>query len=158
MGTVMKGMGTIMTMTKGAVMGMGLYMGIAVMPNQMKMNLFLMLGTMMVFRGGPMAYVMGAMIHAVASIVFALIHVGVYNAFGLETELVAWGALFGFVHWISSGMGLGMMRFMHPLMRRGEMDDPGAFALKFPAMTAMGFFMLHIVFGVLVGTFYEVFI
>ena len=59
------------------------------------------------------------------------------------------------VHWVIVGMGLGMMRFMHPLIRSGEMDDPGAFALKFPAMTAIGFFMLHIVFGVLVATFYE---
>lgn len=32
----------------GAVMSVLLYMGIAMMPRQMKMNLFLMLGTMMV--------------------------------------------------------------------------------------------------------------
>ena len=49
----------------------------------------LMLGTMMIFRGGMMAYAMGAMVHAGMSIVFALIHVAVYNALGLETELVA---------------------------------------------------------------------
>ena len=65
----------------GSIMAMLLYMGIAMMPNQMRMNLFLMLGTMMIFRGGPMAYVAGAMIHAVMSIVFALIHVAVYRGF-----------------------------------------------------------------------------
>ncbi len=59
------------------------------MPNQMRMNLFLMLGTMMIFRGGAMAYAMGATVHAVMSIVFALIHVAVYNALGLESQLVA---------------------------------------------------------------------
>ena len=139
----------------GAVMVVPLYMGIALIPNQMKMNLFLLLGTMMMFRGGMMAYAAGAMIHAVMSIAFALIHVAVYIAFDLETELAAWGVLFGAIHWVIVGMGLGMMRFMHPLIRSGEMDDPGAFALKFPAMTAMGFFMLHIVFGVLVAVFYE---
>ena len=32
----------------GGVMSMMVYMGIAMMPRQMKMNLFLMLGTMMV--------------------------------------------------------------------------------------------------------------
>ncbi len=141
----------------GAIMVVPLYMGMAAMPNQMRMNLLLMLGTMMIFRGGAMAYAMGAMVHAGMSIVFALIHVAVYNALGLETELVAWGALFGFVHWIITGMGLGMMRFMHPVIRGGEMDDPGAFALGFPRMTAMGFFMLHIAFGVSVGAFYEIF-
>ena len=140
----------------GSVMAMLLYMGIAMMPNQMRMNLFLMLGTMMIFRGGPMAYVAGAMVHAVMSIVFALIHVVVYTAFGLETALVAWGVLFGIVHWIIVGMGLGMMRFMHPLIRNGQMDNPGAFALKFPVMTAIGYFVLHIIFGVLVAVSYEV--
>ncbi len=140
----------------GAIMVVPLYMGMAMMPNQMKMNLLLMLGTMMMFRGGMMAYAMGAMVHAVMSIVFALIHVAVYNALGLESQLVAWGALFGFVHWIITGMGLGMMRIIQPLVRGGDMDDPGAFALGFPPMTAMGFFMLHIVYGISVGGFYEI--
>ena len=141
----------------GAIMVVPLYMGMAAMPNQMKMNLLLMLGTMMIFKSGPMAYTSGAMVHAIMSIFFALIHVSVYTAFGLETALVAWGVLFGFVHWIITGMGLGMMRIMHPLVRGGDMDDPGAFALGFPPMTAMGFFMLHIAFGVSVGAFYELF-
>lgn len=142
----------------GAAMVIPLYMGIAIIPNQMKMNLLLLLGTMMMFKGGMMAYAAGAMIHAVMSIAFALIHVAAYRAIGLESELAAWGLLFGAAHWIVVGMGLGMMRFMHPLIRSGEMDGPGPFALNFPAMTVAGFFMLHLLFAVLVGTLYEVFI
>ena len=138
----------------GAVMSMLLYMGIAMMPRQMKMNLFLMLGTM-VFRDRTMAYATGAMMHAVMSIAFGLIHVAFFTAFGLETALAAWGILFGFVHWLVSGMGLGMIPAMHPLIRRGEMDPPGTFALNYPSMTAMGFFMLHILFGVLVAAVYS---
>ena len=137
-------------------MGMLLYMGIWMMPRQMKMNLFLMLGTMM-FRDRTMAIVAGGMMHAVMSIVFGLIHVAFFGAFDLETELVAWGILFGVVHWMISGMGLGMMPMIHPLIRRGEMDSPGAFALSYPPMTAMGFFMLHIVFGIVVGALYTAF-
>jgi hypothetical protein len=140
----------------GAVMGMLLYMGIGMMPRQMKMNLFLMLGTMM-FRDRTMAIVAGGMMHAMMSIIFGLIHVAFFVAFDLETGLVAWGILFGFVHWMISGMGLGMMPMMHPLIKSGEMDSPGAFALNYPSMTAMGFFMLHIVFGVLVGALYTAF-
>ena len=134
-----------------------LYMGMAAMPNQMRMNLFLMLGTMMIFQGwgdgirdggdGPSRHEHRVRPHTLC----------IYNALGLESQLVAWGALFGFVHWIITGMGLGMMRFMHPLVRNGQMDDPGAFAMGFPRMTAMGFFMLHIAFGVSVGAFYEIF-
>ncbi len=50
------------------------------------------------------------------------------------------------------------MRFMGPLVRGSEMDDPGAFEIGFPRMTAMGSFMLHIAFGISVGAFYEVFV
>ena len=140
----------------GAVMSILLYMGIGMMPRQMRMNLFLMLGTMM-FRERSMAIVAGGMMHAVMSIAFGLMHVAFFVAFGLESSLVAWGILFGVVHWMISGMGLGMLPMMHPLIRTGEMDAPGAFALSYPSMTAMGFFMLHIVFGILVGAFYTAF-
>ena len=138
----------------GTAMSMLLYMGIAMMPKQMKMNLFLMLGTMF-FRDRPMAYVAGAMMHAMMSIVFALVHVAFFTAFDLDTSLAAWGIVFGVIHWMVSGMGLGMMPTMHPLIRRGEMAAPGAFALSYPSMTATGFLMLHVVFGVLVGASYS---
>ena len=134
-------------------MSMLLYMGIGMMPRQMRMNLFLMLGTMMV-RDRQMAYVAGAMMHAGASIMFGLVHVAFFTAFGLESSLASWGIVFGLAHWIVSGVGLGMMPTMHPTIKRGEMDAPGAFALNYPAMTTMGFLMLHVLFGVLVGTFY----
>ena len=137
----------------GAVMSMLLYMGIGVMPRQMKMNLFLMLGTM-IFTNRGMAYVAGAMMHAVMSMAFGILHVALYSAFGLESALVTWGVLFGFAHWLVSGMGLGMVKTMHPVIRRGEMQAPGAFALNYPSMTAVGFFMLHILFGIFVGGFY----
>ncbi len=142
-------------------------MGIAMTPRQMKMNLFLMLGTMMVGNNAlastteatvvsnkPMAYLAGAMMHGAMSIVFGLIHVVFYNALGLESELIAWGLLFGFVHWLISGMGLSMVPAMHPLMKRGQMETPGAFALSYPPLTAMGFFILHLVFGIVAGALY----
>ncbi len=140
----------------GTIMAMMLYMGIAMMPRQMKMNLFLMLGTMMV-RDTKMAYVAGAMMHAMMSIVFGLLHVAFYQAFDLESSLVAWGIVFGLVHWFVTGMMLGMVPVMHPLMRAGTMDAPGAFALGYPRATAMGFLMLHLVFGILVAAFYTAF-
>ena len=151
----------------GAVMSVPLYLGITMMPRQMKMNLFLMLGTMMVgskplatgheatiIGNKPMAYLAGGMMHGVMSIVFGLVHVALYSALGLESGLVAWGLLFGFVHWLMSGVGLSMLPAIHPLIKRGQMEPPGAFAISYPPMTAMGFFILHIVFGVTVGAFY----
>ena len=140
----------------GTAMSMLLYMGIAMMPKQMKMNLFLMLGTMF-FRDRPMVYVAGAMMHAMMSIVFALVHVAFFTAFDLDTSLAAWGIVFGITHWMALGMGLGMMPTMHPLIKRGDAAAPGVFALRYPSITAIGFFMLHIVFGVLMGALYQAF-
>ena len=140
----------------GAVMAAVLYMGIAMMPAQMKMNLFYLLGSMML-RERVMIYMAGAMAHAAMSIVFALIHVGIYEAVDLESNLVAWGLLFGFVHYILTGMALGMMSRVQPRIRAGELQAPGAYALSYPKATAAGFLMLHLLFGVLVGGLYDAF-
>lgn len=72
----------------GIIMAAILYIRIAMMPRQMKMNLFLMLGTMMV-KDAKMAYAAGAMMHIGMPVVFGLIHVALYEAFGLEIALVA---------------------------------------------------------------------
>ena len=138
----------------GGVMAVLLYMGIWMMPTQMKMNLFQMLGTMMV-PAGTMAYVAGAMMHAVMSIVFGLIHASLYVAFDIDSNFLGWGLLFGFGHWVMTGIGLGMLPRMHPAIRRGDMQAPGAFAMNYPRATAIGFFMLHLVFGVVTALVYE---
>ncbi len=137
----------------GAVMAVILYMGIIMLPQQMKMNLFMMLGTMML-PAGVAAFAMGAMIHAGMSIVFGLIHGAVFAAADIDSAEAAWGLLFGLVHWGIVGMTLGMLPLMHPRMRSGEIDEPGFYALNYPPMTAIGFLMLHLVFGVIVGVLY----
>ena len=97
------------------------------------------------------------MTYGVMSIESALIHVGIYEAVDLESNLVAWGLLFGFVHYILTGMALGMLPMVHPRIRAGELQAPGAYALSYPKATAAGFLMLHLVFGVLVGALYDAF-
>ena len=133
-----------------------LYMGIAMVPNRMKMNLFRLLGTM-ALPDGTAAYVMGGMTHAMMSVVFGLIHLGLYTALDLESGLAAWGLLFGALHWMIVGMGLGMVPVMHRGIKSGRMEAPGLYALNYPKLTAMGFLMLHLVYGVLVGVFYTAF-
>ena len=137
----------------GAVMAAILYMGIALLPQHMKMNLFAMLGTM-VLPAGAAAFLMGAMAHAVMSVGFGLIHGAVFAVADIDSSEAAWGLVFGLVHWAIVGMALGMLSLMHPRMRAGEMDSPGFYALSYPPMTAMGFLMLHLVFGVIVGALY----
>ncbi len=133
-----------------------LYMGIAMMSSQMKMTLFNLLGTMM-FRERVMVYLAGAMIHGVMSIAFVFAHVGIYQALDIESSLAAWGLLFGFVHFVVAGMGMGMMPMMHLGIRSGVVQAPGMFAMSYPRAAVMGFLMLHLLFGVLVGVFYDAF-
>ena len=137
----------------GAVMAVMLYMGILMMPQQMKMNLFMMLGSMMLPVGAA-AFVMGAMVHAGMSAGFGLVHGAVFAAADIDSAEAAWGLLIGLVHWAAVGMALGMMPLMHPRMRSGEIDKPGFYALRYPPMTAMGFLMLHLVYGAIVGALY----
>ena len=92
-----------------AVMTAILYMGIAMMPMQMTMNLLYMLGTIMMNRGSAVVYLNGAVIHLMMGVVFALIHTGLYVAFDLTEGLVLWGLLeVGFVR---SGSGTSLNRF-----------------------------------------------
>ncbi len=140
-----------------AVMTAIMYMGLAMMPRQMPMNILHMMGTMMSRSTMPI-YLMGLMIHFGIGIMFALAHTGLYSVFDLESTLVAWGLLFGAVHWVIAGMGMGMIGTMHPRMRTGEVTAPGFFVTNFPQMTVMGFFMLHLVYGLVLGLVYEAFL
>ncbi len=126
-----------------AVMTVLLYMGIAMMPKQMTMNLLYILGTMITRNKWP-AYLIGTMMHVAMGIMFAFIHTGIYQAIGLQSGLAGWGILFGLFHWMLVGMG--MMGSMHPLMKSGDLDAPGFFVKNYPRMTTMGFLMLHLIY------------
>ncbi len=154
----------------GGVLIVLLYMGIAMMPEQMKMNLLLLLGTMMVPVGAA-AYMVGLMMHAMLSIGFGIVHGLILDAAdvtsGGEGALI--GIAIGLVHGVIVGMILGMMPMLHPRLRgstpaipmlpaakAGEelLDPPGFFGLNYPMMTVAGFFMLHALFGIIVGLIY----
>jgi hypothetical protein len=51
-------------------------------------------------------------------------------------------------------MGLAMMPMLHPQIRAGRMQAPGLLALSLGMPTAVGFVVLHIVFGATVGGLY----
>lgn len=116
------------------------------------------------------AFVMGAMIHAGMSVVFGLVHAAVFSIADIDSAQAAWGLLFGLVHWAVVGMALGMMPLIHPrISYEGPrlipaakanphpeqlLDPPGFYALSYPPMTALGFLMLHLLFGVVFGALY----
>ena len=112
---------------------------------------------------------MGAMVHAGMGAVFGLVHAAAFSVLGIDSGQAAWGLLFGLVHWAVVGMALGMLPLMHPRLRRagngpaanaGDLDQgdlldaPGCHALNYPMMTALGFLMLHLLFGLIFGALY----
>ena len=110
------------------------------------------MGSMMSRSSGPL-YLMGFMMHFGMGVIYAIVHTSLYQAFGLESELLVWGLLFGAVHWVVASMG--MMGSMHPRIRDGELAAPGAFLKNYPMMSVVGFLMLHLMFGLVVGSVYE---
>ncbi len=150
-----------------------LYPMMWMMPSQMKMNLLKLLGTMFVPVGAA-AYVVGMMMHAMMSVGFGLVHGALLEGVGAESvgAGIGLGVLFGLAHAVITGSMLGIMPLMHLRMLPAKpklmpamagmapgpdeelLDPPGFFGLNYPMPTVMGFFMLHIVFGLVVGAIY----
>ena len=131
-----------------------MYMGRAMLPAQMPMNILYMMGSMMSRSSGPI-YMMGFIMHFGMGIIIAIVHTALYQAFGLESGLLVWGFLFGAVHWAVASMGMGTMGSMHPRIHDGELAAPGPFLKNYPMMSVVGFLMLHLIFGLVVGSVYE---
>ena len=140
----------------GVVMLIPIYLGRMMMPEQMKMDLLKMLGTMMMPVSG-MTYGVGLVVHLVISIVFASAHAAFYFWLDIESGY-AIGLLFGLVHFIGTGTFFGLLApSMHRGIKDGAVPAPGYFALKLGVPTAMGALMAHLLFGLVVGGLYEAF-
>jgi hypothetical protein len=136
-------------MVGGAVMSALMWMGRTVMG--MPANLEMMLGTMFTDPGAT-AWIIGFVMHLMISGAIALIYAW---AFEHITHRAGWllGAGFGIVHAIIGGMVMGMMPMMHPRMPNPIMP-PGAFMSSMGTMGVVAEFVLHMVYGAVVGAMY----
>jgi hypothetical protein len=141
----------------GAVMSAVLYLTVAIAPGQMRLDLFRLLGTL-AFPRGAAVYVCGAVVHAALSVAAGLVYLAVFQRLQLASNLAAWGAAFGLVHYLLAGMALVVLPEVHPRVRAGELPAPGAYALKYSPATAAGLLLLHLLYGALVGALYPAFI
>jgi hypothetical protein len=140
----------------GAVMALVLYLGLAVAPKQVRLDLFYIFGTMLLPRGeAAIAYLAGAVAHAVVSVGLALLYaLFFYWIFSEGSNVVGWGLLFGFIHWVVAGANLGVIGALHPLMASRELRRPGPFAVNYPKLTTVMLLFLHLVYGLMVGWLY----
>ena len=126
----------------GLVMIVVLYMGMLMLPSQMKMNLLLLIGTMLV-PIGVSAYVLGLMAHLMMSVAFGVVHGGILEALDVtSTGEALWiGVVLGLAHAMIVGISLGMMPLVHPRLRTASnsaaddgsrLDPPGFFGSTIP--------------------------
>jgi len=136
-------------MVGGAVMSALMWMARTMMG--MPANLEMMLGTM-VTDPGTTAWIIGFVMHLMISGAIALVY-----AWGFEhvTHRAGWlvGAGFGIAHAVIAGLVMGMMPMMHPRMPDPVMA-PGAYMSALGTMGVVAEFMLHMVYGAVVGAMY----
>lgn len=68
------------------------------------------------------------------------------------------GLVWGILLWPLALLMLSTMGAVHPAIRRGEQDDPGVAATNFGKMTPVGSLLGHMVYGVVLGAAYSVWV
>jgi hypothetical protein len=97
------------------------------------------------------------------SVAFGIVHGAILEALDVTSsgEGLWVGALLGLGHAMVVGVALGMMPLVHPRLRtasrQGEdlLEAPGFFGMSYPLPTVIGLFMLHALFGLIVGVIYS---
>lgn len=136
-------------MTGGAVMTGIMWMARTFMG--MPMNLEMMEGTMLVHTPGTAAWVVGFVMHLMISGLIALAYAWAFEHV-VHRSGAGVGALFGLVHAVVAGVAMGMVPSVHPLIPE-QMPAPGAFLSNIP-MGVVALFMLHAIYGAVVGAMY----
>lgn len=118
----------------------------------MEIDLSMMLGTMFIQPPGFSPWVLGFFMHLMISGLIALIY-----AWGFEhvTHRAGWttGVLFSLLHSTIAGLVMGMVGAIHPLMP-DPMPAPGFFLANRGALYPLMLFVLHGVYGAIVGRMY----
>ena len=141
--------GIIGTIVMTMVMMMAPKMG---MP---KMDIVGMLGSMFSAESNRMV---GMIMHFMMGIVFAIVYALLWSA-GIGTVSPLWGAIFGMVHWLISGVMMGGMSMMNAGVKAGTVNAPGVYMTNSGGMMAfMGGLIGHVIFGLVVALVYGLFV
>ena len=126
-----------------------------------RMNLPYLLGTML-SPDRDRAQVLGFVVHLANGWLFALLYVAAFEAWGSAGLLR--GAAIGLAHALFVlAPGMRMLPALHPRMAREHSDatevrvlePPGFFAQHYGAQTAVSVVLAHLVYGAILGSFYE---
>lgn len=118
----------------------------------MQVNLEMMLGTMFGLEKSFATWLIGLTIHLMVGAMFGLIYAWCFENLIHKANWL-YGIGIGAVHTVFSGVMLGAVPFMHPLIPE-QMSAPGMFMANLGAIGIVAFTMLHVIFGGIVGGMY----
>ena len=118
------------------------------------MDIVGMLGTMFNKEGNR---TLGWIMHFMMGIIFALIYAALWAA-GIGAPTAVWGLIFGAVHWLVSGLMMGVVPMMHAGVKAGTIEAPGFYMWNTGGMMSfMGGVIGHMLFGLTVALVYSAF-
>lgn len=124
-----------------------------------RLDLGMLLGTFFLpFGRGALA--LGLALHFINGIIIAAIYAWILEATGWVNIPNLWSSLvigmgIAVVHWLIVGLLMGVIGFIHPMIRNGELRDPGLFGKKYGRGEAVGGFVELLVYGGLVAWTYD---
>ncbi len=98
------------------------------------------------------AYLIGSAIHLGMCLWIALVYRLGFRVTGLRPGRRT-GASGGLIHWLIAGLVAHVVTQTH--LRRGQLDMPGFAGTRLGPVSAVGFFVIHLIFGMLVGWQYK---
>jgi hypothetical protein len=120
-----------------------------------RMDLLDLLGSIMAQPGSTASRTIGAVIHHVNGALLAIAWAYGAALLGLPANwLTAMG--WGVILWALALLMMSAMGSVHPAIREGEQEDPGPAATNFGAMTPVGSLVGHLVYGLVLGLAYQV--
>lgn len=118
----------------------------------MPANMSLWLGSLVTGELGAATWVLGFAMHLAIGGLFGLCYAIIFESVGRATTGA--GAAIGLAHAMFSGIMLGALPWMHPLMPQ-VIAPPGMFMAALGALAVLAFIGLHVMFGAIVGHLYE---
>jgi hypothetical protein len=115
-------------------------------------NLSLWLGSMVTGELGALSWLLGFAMHLTLGGLFGVAYAIVFESTARVTTGA--GATIGLAHAMVSGILLGALPWLHPLMPQ-VIGAPGMFLAGFGLLGVIVFIALHVMFGGIVGHLYE---
>lgn len=145
-GTIVWGIVATIVFTLFSLMGKAMGMS--------RMDLLDLLGSALVAPGTGAAKILGAAIHHMNGAILAVAWAYGAVLLGVKADWIS-AALWAVVLWVLALLMMTTIGSVHPAIRDGRQDDPGAAATNFGKMTPVGSLMGHLIYGIALGLAYS---